>query len=142
MLRLLLGLVGVELGVAVRRAATTALLFVIGGVMLAGTVFALLFAAFIALADRYDALTAALVLAGVSFAGSAIILLIAYLRTRRRRTRGYSAMPVIRAPVALRSSPLEAVDPARPRAPLASSTTVIGIAVGAAILGLILGRRI
>ena len=140
MLRLLLGLVGVELGVMARRAATTALLFVIGGVLLAGTVLALLFAAFIALADRYDALTASLVLAGVSFVGAAIFLLIAYLRTRRRRSTGYG-MPVIRSPV-VRPSPLASIDPTLPPAPLASSTTVIGIAVGAALVGLILGRRI
>ena len=140
MLRLLLGLVGVELGVMARRAATTALLFVIGGVLLAGTVLALLFAAFIALADRYDALTASLVLAGVSFVGAAIFLLIAYLRTRRRRSTGYG-MPVIRSPV-VRPAPLASIDPTLPPAPLASSTTVIGIAVGAALVGLILGRRI
>jgi len=141
MLRLLLGLVGVELGVMARRAATTALLFVIGGVFLAGTVFTLLFATFIALADRYDALTAALVLAGVSFVGAAVFLLIAYLRTRRRRSSGYGAVPTFRSPV-VRPSPLAAVDPTLPPAPLASSKTVIGIALGAALVGLILGRRI
>ena len=140
MLRLLLGLVGVELGVMARRAATTALLFVIGGVLLAGTVMGLLLASFIALADRYDAVTAALVLAGICFVGAAIFLLIAYLRTTRRKRTGYG-IPAIRSPL-VPPPPLAAVDPTLPPAPLASSTTVIGIAVGAALLGLILGRRI
>lgn len=141
MLRLLLGLVGVELGVMARRAATTALLFVIGGVLLAGTVVALLLATFIALAEHYDAITAALVLAAICFIGAAIFLLIAYLRTQRRRRSGYGAFPAIRTPV-VPPSPLAGVDPTLPPAPLASSTMVIGIAVGAALLGLILGRRI
>ena len=138
MLRLLLGLVGVELGVMARRAATTALLFVIGGVLLAGTVVALLLAIFIALADHYDAITAALVLAAICFVSAAIFLLIAYLRTKSRRRAGYGAFSAVRAPLV----PPAAVDPTVPPAPLASSTTILGVAVGAALLGLILGRRI
>lgn len=138
MLRLLLGLVGVELGVMARRAATTALLFVIGGVLLAGAIVALLLAIFVALAEHYDAITAALVLAGICLIGAVIFLLIAYLRTKSRRRAGYSAFPVTRAPL----MPPTAADPTVPPAPLASSTTIIGVAVGAALLGLILGRRI
>lgn len=137
MLRLLLGFVGVEVNVILRRAATTVLLIVLGALLVGCAAFALLVAIFFALAEAYDPIVAALLISAISFVGGAIVLLIAYLgmRTSRRRTR-MSPFAVVPPAVPLTNQPIG------PSPPLLSTQTVLGIAAVAAIAGLILGRRI
>ncbi|MDQ0346961.1 hypothetical protein [Ancylobacter vacuolatus] len=143
MLRLLLAIFGGEIRLMARRAARTALLCAIGGLLIACAAVFFMIASFIALADRYDALTAALVIGGSLLVLGLIFLLVALLRGRRRRPAGlggygaYGAMP----PAASGMAP--GVGPAPPAGmPPASVKTVLGIAAGAVVVGLILGRRV
>ena len=137
MLKLLLGVVGVEVNVVLRRAATTALLFVIGALLLGGALFGGMLAIFIALAETYDPLIAALLITAIFFAAGAIVLVIAYARLRRRRrVSALSSLGAVTASAPLANRPLG------PAMPLLSSRTVIGVAAIAAVVGLILGRRI
>lgn len=143
MLRLLLAIFGGEIRLMARRAARTALLCAIGGLLIACSAVFFMIASFIALADRYDALTAALVIGGFLLVLGLIFLLVALLRGRQRRPvslggfGAYGAVP----PAAM--GPAPGVGPA-PSAgmPPASVKTVLGIAAGAAVIGLILGRRV
>ncbi|MDQ0302026.1 phage holin family protein [Ancylobacter polymorphus] len=144
MLRLLLALFGAEIRSAVRRAARTALLCAIGGLLVAMSAVFFLIASFIALADRYDALTAALIIGGGLLVLGLIFLLVALMRRQRRPVGfgGYGAYGAYAAP-----PPAPAVPPAAPLAggpavPPAGVKTVLGIAAGAALIGLILGRRV
>ncbi|WP_245261618.1 hypothetical protein [Ancylobacter sp. FA202] len=126
-----------------RRAARTALLCAIGGLLIACAAVFFMIASFIALADRYDALTAALAIGGFLFVMGLIFLLVALLRGRRPRSvslGGYGAFAAV-PPAASGMAP--GVDPATPAGmPPASVKTVLGIAAGAAVIGLILGRRV
>lgn len=144
MLRLLLAIFGAEIRSAVRRAARTALLCAIGGLLVAMSAVFFLIASFIALADRYDALTAALIIGGGLLILGLIFLLVALMRRQRRPVGfgGYGAYGAYAAP-----PPAPAVPPAAPLAggpavPPAGVKTVLGIAAGAALIGLILGRRV
>lgn len=144
MLRLLLAIFGAEIRSAVRRAARTALLCAIGGLLVAMSAVFFLIASFIALADRYDALTAALIIGGGLLVLGLIFLLVALMRRQRRPVGfgGYGAYGAYAAP-----PPAPAVPPAAPLAggpavPPAGVKTVLGIAAGAALIGLILGRRV
>ena len=141
MLRLLLAIFGAEIRSAVRRAARTALLCAIGGLLVAMSAVFFLIASFIALADRYDALTAALIIGGGLLVLGLIFLLVALMR-RQRRPVGFGGYGAYAAP-----PPAPAVPPAAPLAggpavPPAGVKTVLGIAAGAALIGLILGRRV
>lgn len=136
MLRGLLGLVGAEFNIVLRRTATTALLLLLGVIFLGG---ALLFGAaalFICLADAYGPLTAALAIAGGLFVLGALLLVIGYSRLRSRRRREATA-----SFGALAASLRPANQPVSPQTPLLPAKTVMGIAAVAAIAGLILGRR-
>lgn len=144
MLRLLLAIFGAEIRSAVRRAARTALLCAIGGLLVAMSAVFFLIASFIALAERYDALTAALIIGGGLLVLGLIFLLVALMRRQRRPVGfgGYGAYGAYAAP-----PPAPAVPPAAPLAggpavPPAGVKTVLGIAAGAALIGLILGRRV
>ncbi|MDF2617860.1 MAG: hypothetical protein K0S00_519 [Xanthobacteraceae bacterium] len=135
MLRLLLGLVGAELRFAVRRATTTAILLAIGVLLVTVSLFALLVAVFILLAERYDPATSALIIFGFNLVVGLIFVLVALLRTRRRRAPlGYSAYPGLGA--------VPPVTPPPSPAPPPKASTVLTIAAGAALIGLILGRRV
>lgn len=136
MLRLLLSIFGAELRLTVRRAANTALLLAIGGLLVALSVLFFIAATFIVLAERYDALTAALVLGGGTLVVGLIFFLVALLRNRRRPGAygGYGALGA--------APPVAGVPPAAPPAPSPGLNTTLGIAAGAAIIGLILGRRV
>ncbi|MFT0859644.1 phage holin family protein [Ancylobacter sp. G4_0304] len=143
MLRFILSLAGVELDRALRRAAGTALLFATGALLLGGALVALLVALFIALADAYDPVVAALLIAAIAFVGATILLILAYARLRRPAPRaGYGINPLAGLGAAMPppAAPLSGAVP--PSIPPASSGTILGIAAGAALLGLILGRRI
>lgn len=144
MFRLLLALVGAEVRHTVRRAATTALLFAIGLLLVGVSLLAALVGIYLLLAERYDPVTAALVIAAFNLLIGLIFLLSALLRTRRRPSRGRAALgaftavpPAVVAPAA---PPPAGAAPGSPASPDASS--VIAIALGAALLGLILGRRV
>lgn len=147
MLHFVLGLAGIELRRTARRAATVGLLFALGGLLLGIAVFGLLAAAFIALAEAYGALHAALLVAAIAFVPAVILLVIGFVALRRPiRTRSplaalaagvMPAPPPAGGPV----SPLAAAVRTRPTSPLRAGT-VVGIAVGALIAGAVLGRRI
>ncbi|MCK0198025.1 phage holin family protein [Ancylobacter sp. 6x-1] len=156
MFQTLFGLVGIELRITARRAAITALLIGLGGVLLAFTLGGLLVAAFIALADAYGPIEAALLIAAGAFLVGAILLVLGFLRLKRPVARtasplgGLAAMVMPRASVApdsmsARMASGAAVPPVTPvgsrRGPL-KVTTVVGITVGALIAGVALGRRI
>lgn len=146
MLRLLMGLVGVELRHTVRRASTTALLFFLAALLLGAAIIAFLVAGYILLAERYDPVMAAFIIAGLCLIGSLIFFLIAYMRTRRRAPAPvYGGLSGLMggAPVA---TPVASVPPpgvvGSPPPPPMQASTVVAVAAGAALLGLILGRRI
>lgn len=138
MLRFLLGIVGVELRYTARRAAVTGLLFALGALMLSGAVVAFLVGCYILLAVRYDPIMAAFIICGVCLIFALGFFIVAYVRTRTPRRPGYRAAATFAA-----SPPPQAVVPGRePASPLVSSSTIVAVAAGAALLGLILGRRI
>lgn len=145
MLRLLLAIFGAEIRLTMRRAVRTALLCAIGGLLVAMSAVFFLIASFIALADRYDALTAALIIGGGLLALGVIFLLVALMRRQRRPVgfggygaygASYAAPPA--APIVPPAAPLAG----GPAVPPAGVKTVLGIAAGAALIGLILGRRV
>ena len=143
MLRLLLAIFGGEIRLTLRRAARTALLCLIGGLLVAVSAVFFLIASFIALAERYDALTAALILGGALLVLGLVFLLVALMRRRRRPVGlggfGYGAYGVPpAAPLVPPAAPLAG----GPAVPPAGVKTVLGIAAGAALIGLILGRRV
>ncbi len=141
MLRLLLAIFGAEIRLKARRAARTALLCAIGGMLVACSAVFFMIASFIALADRYDALTAALVIGGALLLLGLIFLLIALMRRQRRPMGlGYGGLGAYGIPPAGPLVPPSAAPSAG--MPPASVKTVLGIAAGAAIIGLILGRRV
>lgn len=144
MFRFLLGLVGVEINHMARRAATTALLLALGGLLLGMALVAILVATFFALSIAYDPVVAALLISAICFVGATILLIVGYMRMRRP-TRGgsYGASPLagLRMPAPPTVAPLTG-GPPPPARPLMNSSTVLGVAAGAALLGLILGRRI
>lgn len=137
MLRFLLGMVGVELRYTARRAAVTGLLFALGALMLSGAVIAFLVGCYILLAVRYDPIVAAFIICGFCLILALVFFIIAYVRTRTPRRPAYR--PIATFP----ASPPPAVAPGdgTTGGPLGSST-IIAVAAGAALLGLILGRRI
>ncbi|MBS7544457.1 phage holin family protein [Ancylobacter oerskovii] len=137
MLKLLFGLVGAEVNFALRRAATTGLLLLLGALLLCGALFALMAALFIALAEAYDPLVAALLIAALALLAGIVLLIVAYARLKApARTPG---LPL----AGLRAAANRPVDPlAPPPRPPFAAQTVVGIAAVAAIVGLILGRRI
>ncbi len=142
MLRFLLGMVGVELRHTARRAAITGLLFALGALMLGGAAIAFLTAFYILLAVRYDPIVAGFIIGGICLILALIFFFIAYVRLRSpRRTASYGRVAgfAARAPA---PPPIGAVDPAAVPPRPVGSTTVIAVAAGAALLGLILGRRI
>jgi hypothetical protein len=144
MLRFLLGLAGVELNYLARRAATTAILLILGSLLLGLALVAILVALFFALSIAYDPVVAALLIAAFCFVGATILLVVGYMRMRRpSRASSYGAFPSagFRAPAPPPAAPPTG-EPPPPAGPLMSSSTVLGIAAGAALLGLILGRRI
>jgi hypothetical protein len=144
MLRLLLAIFGAEIRSAVRRAARTALLCAIGGLLVAMSAVFFLIASFIALAERYDALTAALIIGGGLLALGLIFLLAALMRRQRRPVGfgGYGAYGAYAAPPPAPTVPPAAPLAGGPAVPPAGVKTVLGIAAGAALIGLILGRRV
>lgn len=144
MLRLLLAIFGAEIRLTMRRAARTALLCAIGGLLVAMSAVFFLIASFIALADRYDALTAALIIGGGLLALGVIFLLVALMRRQRRPLGfgGYGAYGAYAAPPAAPIVPPAAPLAGGPAVPPAGVKTVLGIAAGAALIGLILGRRV
>ena len=144
MLRLLLAIFGAEIRLTMRRAARTALLCAIGGLLVAMSAVFFLIASFIALADRYDALTAALIIGGGLLVLGLIFLLVALMRRQRRPVGfgGYGAYGAYAAPPAAPIVPPAAPLAGGPAVPPAGVKTVLGIAAGAALIGLILGRRV
>lgn len=144
MLRLLLAIFGAEIRSAVRRAARTALLCAIGGLLVAMSAVFFLIASFIALAERYDALTAALIIGGGLLVLGLIFLLVALMRRQRRPVGfgGYGAYGAYAAPPPAPTVPPAAPLAGGPAVPPAGVKTVLGIAAGAALIGLILGRRV
>ncbi|WP_421698865.1 phage holin family protein [Ancylobacter sp.] len=144
MLRLLLAIFGAEIRLTMRRAVRTALLCAIGGLLVAMSAVFFLIASFIALADRYDALTAALIIGGGLLALGVIFLLVALMRRQRRPVGfgGYGAYGAYAAPPAAPIVPPAAPLAGGPAVPPAGVKTVLGIAAGAALIGLILGRRV
>lgn len=142
MLRLLMGLVGVELRHTVRRASTTALLFFLAALLLGAAIIAFLVAGYILLAERYDPVMAAFIIAGLCLIGSLIFFLIAYMRTRRRAPAPvYGGLSGLMGGAPVASVPPPSVVGSPPPPPMQAST-VVAVAAGAALLGLILGRRI
>ena len=109
--------------------------------MLGGAAVAFLIACYILLAVRYDPIVAGFIIGGICLILALLFFFIAYVRLRTpRRTTSYGHVAgfAARAPV---SRPVAVVDPvAGPVRPV-RSTTVIAVAAGAALLGLILGRR-
>lgn len=144
MLRLLLAIFGAEIRLTMRRAARTALLCAIGGLLVAMSAVFFMIASFIALAERYDALTAALIIGGGLLALGVIFLLVALMRRQRRPVGfgGYGAYGGYAAPPAAPIVPPAAPLAGGPAVPPAGVKTVLGIAAGAALIGLILGRRV
>ncbi|QJP15397.1 phage holin family protein [Starkeya sp. ORNL1] len=142
MFHFLLGLAGVELRDTARRAATTAILFALGALLLMIAVVGVLAAIFFALAERYDPIIAALLVAAMAFVVATLFLIVGYLRLKRptrRRALPLGGLVPPAAPLAAMAP--GAVPPPRPRAPV-SGKILVGVAAGAALLGLILGRRI
>ncbi|QIB33874.1 phage holin family protein [Ancylobacter pratisalsi] len=147
MFRFLMGIAGIELRHVAQRAAMTAFLLIFAGLFLAGAVLALLVAGFVVLAEIYGPAGAALIIAGICLFLALIFLLIVYVRTRRRsRPVGYGALGSLAPPPpppnvfgqgAAGQAPQTPAAPASP-----SSSTVLAVAAGAALLGLILGRRL
>lgn len=158
MFRFLLGLAGSEVRLAARRAATTAILFAISGLLLAVSLLAFLVAGFIFLSERYDPLTAALIVAGFTLVSGLIFLLVAQsYRRRRQPPPGYGALAALAGGLsggsansgangmgAASPSGFTAASPTPPPAPSPpfQASTVVAIAAGAALVGLILGRRV
>ncbi|MCB4767575.1 phage holin family protein [Ancylobacter sp. Lp-2] len=134
MLKLLLGLVGAEVNLALRRTATTALLLLLGALLFGGALIAVMAALFIALAEAYDPLVAALLIAALCFVLGVVLLIIAYARLKSPARR--QALPL----AGLRAAPIRS--PEGPTEPPFAAQTVVGITAVAAIVGLILGRRI
>jgi len=141
MFQFLLGLAGVEVRHAARRIASTALLFALGGVLLAVAVVGLLIAAFVALADAYDPIVAALLVAAIAFVGATILLVIAYARLKSPQRRA-PGMPISSLADLASRPPGPAAAPGAPPPPMLGAGTVIGVAAVAAILGVVLGRRL
>ncbi|WP_029351465.1 phage holin family protein [Bosea sp. 117] len=138
MLHFLLGLAGVELRLTARRAATTTLLFALGGTMLVFAIIGLLAAIFIALSLAYDPIVAALLVAAGAFLIGTILLVVAYARLRAPARRpGAMGLPLAGLTV-----PPPGPAAAGPPQPPLKASTVLGIAAGAALIGLILGRRL
>lgn len=149
MFSFLLGLAGAELRVTARRAMTTAMLFAIGLALMMIAVGGVMFSIFLALAERNDPVSAALITTAIALGLGAVFVLAAYVRLKRRRRRAYGAFGGLpfglppRAGGPLGAVPPGAVPPVLPPAgPLLSGRTVAGIAAGAALIGLIIGRRI
>lgn len=145
MFHFLLGLAGVELRDTARRAATTTLLFALGGLMLMFASIGVLAAIFFALAARYDPVVAALLVAAGTFVAAAVFLLIAYARLKRPARRPGALAAFARPPAPPIVPPAPGVAPGMPppdRPPLVGGKTLLGVAAGAALIGLILGRRI
>ncbi|GLK83348.1 phage holin family protein [Ancylobacter defluvii] len=137
MLKLLAGFVGAEVNLALRRAATTVLLLLLGALLFGGALVALMVALFIALAEAYDPVVAALLIAALSFVVGIFLLIAAYARLKSPSRRAASPF------AGLRAAPIRPPEgPAVPPAPPLAAQTVVGIAAIAAITGLILGRRI
>ncbi|HSI41579.1 MAG TPA: phage holin family protein [Xanthobacteraceae bacterium] len=139
MLQFVLGLAGVEMRLVARRLAGTALLFALAGTLMAVAAVAVLVAVFIALAERYDPLVAALLVAALAFVCGAVLLLVAYARLKAPRRAGLSPLAGLVPP-----APAATVRPINGgvRPPPMSARTVIGVAIGAAVLGVVLGRRL
>ncbi len=76
MFHFLLGLAGVELRDTARRAATTAILFALGALLLMVAVVGVLAAIFFALAERYDPIIAALLVAAMAFVVATLFLIV------------------------------------------------------------------
>lgn len=141
MFHFLLGLAGIELRDTARRAATTAVMFALGALLLMVAAVSVLVAIFFALAERYDPIIAALLVAALSFVVAAVLLLVAYVRLKHRPRR-HLPFAAGRSPVApMAAMAPGAVPPSGTRAPV-SGKILLGVAAGAALLGLILGRRI
>ncbi|MFK8253587.1 phage holin family protein [Ancylobacter terrae] len=140
MFQFLLGIAGVEMRLAARRMASTALLFAIGGVLLVVALIGLLVAAFVALANAYDPIVAALIVAGIAFVGGTIVLAVAYARLKSPSRRATS-LPLGALGQMPPASPIAGAMPVAKRAPFGAGT-VIGVATIAAILGVALGRRL
>lgn len=134
MVKLLLGLVGAEVSFVVRRATTTALLFVLGALLVGGALLFVMVAVFIALAEAYGPLRAAVIVAAALFGVGGLVLVVAYGRLRARQRR--SAVSPLAAFGTATNQPIG------PQPPPLAARTVVGIAAVAAIAGLILGRRI
>lgn len=142
MFHFLLGLAGVELRDTARRAAVTAVLFVLGALLLMVAAIGLLVALFFALAERYDPVVAALLVAALAFVVAAIFLLVAYMRLKSRaRHRSLSLAGLVPPTAPMAAMAPGAVPPAGGRS-VVSGKILVGVAAGAALLGLILGRRI
>ncbi|MBS9477329.1 phage holin family protein [Ancylobacter radicis] len=140
MFRFLLGMVGVELRYTARRAAVTGLLVALGALMLSGAAIAFLTACYILLAVRYDPIVAGFIISGICLILALVFFIIAYVRLRSpRRAAGLGNVAAYAARPAT-PPPGTSADPAA--RPPASTSTVIAVAAGAALLGLILGRRI
>lgn len=144
MLHFLLGLAGVELRDTARRAATGAIFLALGGLLLMMTAVGLLVALFLALAERNDPVVAALLTAAAAFVAAVIFLILAYVGMKRRRRP--MVLPFGRSGLAPPTAPLSAmapgaVPPPGPK-PVLSGKVVLGVAAGAALIGLVLGRRI
>lgn len=143
MLHFLLGLAGVELRLTARRAAATTLLFALGGTMLVFAVIGLLAAIFIALSLAYDPIVAALLVAAGAFLIGTILLVVAYARLRAPARRpGAMGLPLASLTVPPPAPPASGPAAAGPPQPPLKASTVLGIAAGAALIGLILGRRL
>lgn len=141
MFNFLLGLAGVELRDTARRAATTVILLAIGAVLLGVAVIGVMAAIFFALAERYDPVVAALLLAALAFVAALLLLLVAYVRLKHRRRR--HAFPFAAARPAAASLAAMAPGAVPPGGkPRVSGKILLGVAASAAVLGLILGRRI
>lgn len=140
MFQFLLGIAGVEMRLAARRMASTALLFAIGGVLLVVALIGLLVAAFVALAQAYDPIVAALLVAGIAFVGGTIVLTVAYARLKSPAHRA-TGLPLGALGQMPPASPAAGAAPGEKRAPLGAGT-VIGAATIAAIIGVALGRRL
>ena len=137
MLPFLLGIAGLQVKATVQRAAINAVLLAFAALFLMGTMCALLFALFVFLADMYGIIPAALILAGASFVVALLLYLVVVLRRRRPKPIATGMMSA--APTMMAASM------ARPKArsgPLLSGKTVLSMAAGAAVIGLILGRRL
>ncbi|MDF2994850.1 MAG: hypothetical protein K0R27_487 [Xanthobacteraceae bacterium] len=141
MFNFLLGLAGVELRDTARRAATTVILLAIGAVLLGVAVIGVMAAIFFALAERYDPVVAALLLAALAFVAALLLLVVAYVRLKHRPRRAFPFAAARPAAASLAAMAPGAVPPPGGKPPV-SGKILLGVAAGAAVLGLILGRRI